>query len=428
MVKRICLFEDHLWRNFAPVTLTRPVYELVTGMSSLRAKITRLFPDAELCLLTRDYLAPKLRRSVGEVPVNDADALRDGCTLFVNGRAVANPGTQVPELEPGTVYRIGDEVVAAYLDAAGAEPIRQAIGRELDSSVWGAVAASLVEVPAGLVTVFRNLWELVLANGEWIRKEFPLYARGTGSGGVEPGASVRGEASQLYLGEGAVVLPGVVLDVTEGPIFLSQGVKVKPPTLIEGPTFVGTKSLVDGAKIRESTTIGPVCKVGGEVEASIVQSYSNKHHDGFLGHAYVGQWVNLGALVTNSDLKNNYGSVKVQRWADQAPVDSGETFVGCSIGDHSKLGIGVMITTGATVGMSVNWTGSDTVSRHVPSFVWHTPGEHVEYRLNKAAETATAVMKRRKLEFDEVESELLRQCFEVTAHDRAVGLAKAATV
>jgi len=424
MVKRVCIFEDEKWRNFAPLTLTRPVYELVTGMTSLRAKITRLFPGAEICLLTRDYIAPKLRKLVGDVPVNDPDVLTQGDTLFVNGRGITEADLSQAPIEPGELYASGKEVVGAYLQPDQSEPIRQAVGQPLDGSVWEAIAAKVrrVEVPAGMVTLFQQLWEVMLANGEWIRKEYPLFARGSGGGVLEEGVFVRGDRANLYVGPGVVVQSGVVLDVTEGPIFLSEDVTIKPPTLIQGPTFVGRKSLIDGAKIREDTTIGPVCKVGGEVEASIIQSYSNKHHDGFLGHAYVGEWVNLGALVTNSDLQNNYKPVKVQRWADEPVMNSGETFIGCSIGDHTKLGIGVMITTGATIGMCVNWTGKDIVPTYTPSFIWHTPAKHLEYRLDKAAETATAVMARRKLEFDQVELDLMTRVFELTAADRKASL------
>lgn len=424
MVKQVCIFEDEKWGNFAPLTLTRPVYELVTGMTSLRAKIARAFPGADLCLLTRDYLAPKLRRLAGDIPVNDPDVLTRGDTLYVNGRALTAAEVSQAPVAPGQLYLLADQVVGAYLGPEQSEPIRQAVGQPLDASVWNAVSAKVerVEVPAGMVTLLDQLWEVVLANGEWIRHEFPLFARGGGGGVLEEGVFVRGDRGNLYVGPGTVVQSGVVLDVTEGPIFLSENVTIKPPTLVQGPSFVGRNTLLDGAKIREDTTLGPVCKVGGEVEASIIHSYSNKHHDGFLGHAYVGEWVNLGALVTNSDLQNNYKPVKVQRWADEPVMNSGETFVGCSIGDHTKLGIGVMITTGATIGMCVNWTGKDIVPAYTPSFVWHTPAKHLEYRLDKAVETATAVMARRKVEFDQVEMDLMTRVFELTAADRRAAL------
>ena len=141
----------------------------------------------------------------------------------------------------------------------------------------------------------------------------------------------------------------VVIDAEHGPVYIDEGAEIHPFTRIEGPCYVGKKSILLGAKCREGNSIGPMCRVGGEVEESIIHGYSNKYHDGFLGHAYVGEWVNLGALTTNSDLKNDYSSVSVML-DGHTPIDTGSTKVGSLIGDHTKTSIGTLLNTGAYVG------------------------------------------------------------------------------
>ncbi|MFQ6098012.1 MAG: hypothetical protein ACE5O2_09835, partial [Armatimonadota bacterium] len=181
-------------------------------------------------------------------------------------------------------------------------------------------------------------------------------------------------------------------------------------------------SLIDGAKTREGVTIGPVCKVGGEVEESIFHAYSNKHHDGFLGHAYVGEWINVGALATNSDLKNTYTNVDVYLSADQVLArqahDTGEyKTVGSYIGDHTKVGIGVMFNTGTHVGVACNLVGA-MPPKYVPSFSWGSGNDLVEHRLDKMLQTATIMMGRRDRHPTEAYTEMLRAVYDRTREER----------
>ena len=223
---------------------------------------------------------------------------------------------------------------------------------------------------------------------------------------------------EIFVGQGAKVKPGAVLDAEGGPIIIEPGATIFPNATIEGPAFIGEKSLIKiGAKIYEGTSIGEVCKVGGEVEETIIHSYSNKQHDGFLGHSYLGMWVNLGADTNNSDLKNNYGNVKV--YVDGGIVDSGSMFVGLTMGDHSKSGINTMFNTGTMVGVSCNVYGGGFPPKFIPSFTWGGAEGLLEYRLDKALETARAVMGRRKIELTASDEELMREIFRETAQERA---------
>jgi UDP-N-acetylglucosamine diphosphorylase/glucosamine-1-phosphate N-acetyltransferase len=188
-------------------------------------------------------------------------------------------------------------------------------------------------------------------------------------------------------------------------------------TRLEGPCFVGPRTQVHGAKIRAGTTLGPDCRVGGEVEASIVQGHSNKYHDGFLGHAYVGEWVNLGAGTHNSDLRNDYGPVRVT--VNGRTVHTGQTKVGCFLGDHTKTGLGTLLNTGANAGVFCNLLPGGLLPKYVPSFASWWDGALAD-RADLAAllRTAAQVMTRRGQECTETHAALYRLLFEQTAAER----------
>ena len=261
-------------------------------------------------------------------------------------------------------------------------------------------------------------WDLVHANGEQIVADFAVLTGGRGAikGNVYPGAQLLA-AENIFIDEGAVVKPGVVLDAEGGPIYIGKKAKIFPNAVIEGPAFIGEGSMIKiGGKIYENTSIGEVCKVGGEVEGSIIHAYSNKQHDGFLGHAYLAMWVNLGADTNNSDLKNNYGSVRVTINGEE--VNSGSMFVGLTMGDHSKSGINTMFNTGTVVGVSSNVFGAGFPPKYIPSFAWGGAEGVETYDAEKALEVAKRVMGRRKIELSEVEEKVLREVFTMTAWER----------
>jgi UDP-N-acetylglucosamine diphosphorylase/glucosamine-1-phosphate N-acetyltransferase len=216
-----------------------------------------------------------------------------------------------------------------------------------------------------------------------------------------------------------------VLDATNGPVYIDEGAEVQPFTRVEGPCYVGKRSILLGAKCREGTSIGPMCRVGGEVEESILQGYSNKYHDGFIGHAYVGEWVNLGALTTNSDLKNDYGNVEVVL-DGRTPIDTGSVKVGALIGDHTKTSIGTLFNSGAYVGaMSLIMATGKPLPKHVPDFSWLIDGVVTKgFGKAKLYETATVAMSRRKKMWTEAEARMWDAVYEMTAEPRERAIAK----
>jgi UDP-N-acetylglucosamine diphosphorylase/glucosamine-1-phosphate N-acetyltransferase len=346
--------------------------------------------------------------------------------LFVNGRLLVTPelAQQASAIEKGVAYTKDGEPIAVYLGETATATVLPALqkGEPLTGSDLQALmdAATMKrEVPEA--TLLRYPWQLIDHNAELISAEFPLATEGKESEGkLEQGAVIYGgDSSKVYLGKGAVVHPTVVLDVTHGPIFIGDNTIVYPPTRIEGPAYIGKGTWIVGGKIREGSNIGDVCRVGGEVEESIIHGYSNKYHDGFLGHAYVGEWVNLGALTTNSDLKDTYGSVRINI-EGEGKVDAG-TKVGCFIGDQVKTSIGVLIYTGKRIGIFSHVHGVATDD--VPSFtIWAksvgAPGDAVELLLESALEIHKRVLARRKIEATPEELELIRTLFELTREER----------
>jgi UDP-N-acetylglucosamine diphosphorylase/glucosamine-1-phosphate N-acetyltransferase len=188
---------------------------------------------------------------------------------------------------------------------------------------------------------------------------------------------------------------------------LDGGVRILPNSVIMGPAYIGKSSLIKaGAKIYGGTSIGPVCKVGGEVEGSIFQAYSNKQHDGFLGHSFIGEWVNIGADTNNSDLKNTYKNVAFHSYLENARIDSGTMFLGTMVGDHTKLGINCSINTGSVIGVGCNLWDSDLISDFIPDFSWGPARELTSYRFDAFCQVAATVKSRRGLSFTEAEEEL----------------------
>jgi len=246
-------------------------------------------------------------------------------------------------------------------------------------------------------------------NADQLREDIPRFFPGYATDDL-PGSHILGDGL-LTLGTDVVVEPGSVFDVSAGPIRLSDGVVVRSHTRLVGPAYVGPGSTLLGGPI-SGVSIGPVCKIRGEVESSVILGYSNKGHDGFLGHAYAGRWVNLGAFTTNSDLKNNYSQVKVG--GAQEPRETGLLKVGCFLGDHVKTGIGTLLNTGTVVGAGSNIFGGMMPPTYIPPFSWGTGEELVEFRLDKVLEVVARAMGRREMELDREMAEVLRRAWEAT--------------
>jgi UDP-N-acetylglucosamine diphosphorylase / glucose-1-phosphate thymidylyltransferase / UDP-N-acetylgalactosamine diphosphorylase / glucosamine-1-phosphate N-acetyltransferase / galactosamine-1-phosphate N-acetyltransferase len=413
MTDSICLFEGIYYSRLLPLVYFRPTYDLRCGILTLREKVEHYFPNTSISLHCRGYLSDLVKQQNPGLLVNE---IKGKSCLFINGRVIANSKlAEQLSTDTDTLFVKGETIIAARVSGSKLDLLKHKLNdlftfSDFNDLVKKEVAANVIHYP----------WDLVSNNGAQLISDFNLLtSKVDGSkikGKVYPGAHLLNE-DKIFIDEGAKIKPGVVLDAESGPIYIGKEAKIFPNAVIEGPAFIGSKSAIKiGAKIYENTSIGEVCKVGGEVEESIIHSYSNKQHDGFLGHAYLGMWVNLGADTNNSDLKNNYGSVKVMINGEQ--VDSGSMFVGLTMGDHSKAAINTMFNTGTVVGVSSNVFGAGFPKKYVPSFAWGGSESMTSYDIEKALDVARRVMARRKIKLTEVEEKVFREISDMTREER----------
>ncbi|MHC4717929.1 MAG: putative sugar nucleotidyl transferase, partial [Planctomycetota bacterium] len=340
---RLILFDGppDVRTRFNPLALARPIWELRCGMTTLAEKLIARIGAADVAGWVPEYMAD-VYAAATDMKVNDPATLT-GDDLLAVSSLVKAAGFDVPATGPSEVGLNADGQVLYARIAAG--DIAKVEASDAGGDVPCHMGSFLTKAQAVLPTVtcslptYGYIWDLLLENPDQLTVDFQAAGRSGIEGTVEQPNAVRGSAGDVFIGKGTVIHPMVVLDAENGPIYLDEEVEVHPFTRIEGPCYVGRESILLGAKCREGNSIGPVCRVGGEVEESIIQGYSNKYHDGFLGHAYVGEWVNLGALTTNSDLKNDYSDVSVIL-DGKNPVKTGSTKVGSMIGDHTKTSIG----------------------------------------------------------------------------------------
>ncbi|MCS6839658.1 MAG: GlmU family protein [Roseiflexus sp.] len=422
----IILFEDEGCRTFLPLTHTRPMCDLRCGIFTLRERVQALTgkPPAVIC---RPHLARAY--GVGRWPL--ALLSRSVPLTFVNARALDI--CWLPDLcdePPGTVYITdaghallgGPVLLGARLTPWLASAVLPYL---LDQRAEAALAelrrfGRLVEVDTRLLTF---PWDLIVLNGEQIVRDVPLLVEQDGWFSVadrplDHPSIVVSNPQHVFIHRDARLEPPLALDARDGPVVIDAA-RIEPFSFIQGPSYIGPGSLIASARIRGETSIGPVCRIGGEVEASIVQGYSNKHHDGFLGHSYLGEWVNIGAMTTNSDLKNTYGTIRMVI-EGFGQLDSGILKLGCFLADHVKLGIGVHLNGGAVVGTGSNIFGVHFAPKTIPPFTW---GGEVfrEYRIQSMIEVARKVMARRKVSLSAEQEEVLRAVFAMTRGDR-IGL------
>jgi UDP-N-acetylglucosamine diphosphorylase/glucosamine-1-phosphate N-acetyltransferase len=418
MAKRmnICLFEDEFVYRMSPLVSLRAVYDLRCGILTLREKYVRAFPQASFFLHCRSRLAALLREKNPKLPVNQ---LSDEPTWFINGRVLPDEHFLKLFRNPPPEDRVfvhGAVVVAAYLRNENLELIRTAGGEPLGVDHFGDIPKDELEV-----SLLNFPWHLIQQNDSELRKDYSFLLkerrRPAIRGNIHRGATLLNRRN-IAVGEGSEIKPGVVIDADAGPVVLGKNVTVFPQATIIGPAFIGSGSVVKvGAQIYGGTSIGPVCKVGGELEGTILHGYSNKQHGGFLGHSYLGEWVNLGADTNTSDLKNNYATVRVDLGFET--VDSGSQFVGLIMGDHSKSGISTMFNTGTVVGIFCNIFGAGFPPKYIPSFSWGGAGGLETYDLQRALEVGRRVMARRGVALSGVEEQLIQTLFIQTEADRA---------
>jgi UDP-N-acetylglucosamine diphosphorylase/glucosamine-1-phosphate N-acetyltransferase len=420
----VILFEDEGFRSSLPLVFSRPVLGLRCGLFTTRERVAALLgrPPAALC---RTHLANVY--GSGRWPLG---LLSESAPVtFVNGRALDLPW--LPQLleEPlNTLYVAdagpgllnGEVLLGARVSPALASAVLFYLMAQQSDLALAELRrfARVVEIDARLLTF---PWDLITTNGEQIGRDLPLFVAQSGWPSAaqrppdDPTIVVRNPA-MVYVNPDAKLDGPIVLDGRDGPVVVDAA-HIEPFSFIQGPAAIGAGAIISRARILAETSIGPVCRIGGEVEASVIQGYSNKHHDGFLGHSYLGEWVNIGAMTTNSDLKNTYGSIRMGL-EGFGQVDSGVLKLGCFLADHVKLGIGLHLNGGAVIGTGSNIFGVHFAPKTIPPFTW---GGEVfrEYRIDGMVDVARKVMGRRKIVLSEHSEALLREVFAMTRGSRA---------
>ncbi len=423
---RLCLVEDLAVAGLEPLTLTRPVYDLRLGQGTLGSKIARALGvgpgPARRGVVIRTYLEAIQRHRDPHTAVNDPEWLTRDSLLVANGRWVPPSGFEKPDLgAPWVGLCEGQPAVACV----GPDRATGLTAHTVDAWFDDLLSRPEVDrVDLGGAWIHRP-WDLVSLNNDHIVRDF----HETGKVGISnrhlSTIALVGPSDRLFIHETARIDPYTVFDTTSGPISVGANVWVQPFTRLEGPTFIGPGTHLFRANLRGGVTIGPTCRIGGEVEASIVHGFSNKYHEGFLGHAYIGEWVNLGAITSNSDLRNDYGEVAVPLQGD--PVATGQAKVGCFLGDHTRTGLGSMLNTGTSAGVMCNiLPAGPLLPKHVPSFSAVLYGRVAAgFPLEQMFATARIVKGRRGQDFPAVEEQLYLDLYEQTRLERERAFQKA---
>ncbi|MEW6194782.1 MAG: GlmU family protein [Bacteroidota bacterium] len=410
MKQIICLFEDEGFRNLLPLVYTRPVYDLQCGMFSLSKKILTRVPNSRVIYHTRGYLAQVVRENEKRI-VNDFDYEN---ILFINGRVLIDDVSAkiISKLQNDSILTADNSIVAAKLTKDNIKKFTGRLNDITNTTTFGDLPSKKINI-----RLINYPWDLIKNNIEEITADFEfIKSKRAGKFSTFKSIEIQNKKN-VIIEKGVKIDPFAFLDASYGPIYIGKNAHIMSHSSIQGPAYIGNTSVIKmHASIYHGTSIGDVCKVGGEVENSIIHSYSNKQHEGFLGHSYLGSWINIGASTNNSDLKNNYSIVEVP--ISNKLVSSGLQFVGLIMGDHSKTSINSMFNTGSVVGVCCNIFGNGFPNKYLPSFSWGGSESLTEYRFDKAIEVIKSVMARRNVSLSETGISVLKNIFDMTSSER----------
>ena len=373
----IQLNDNGLHLKFAPLTLTRPVGNLRIGLFTNDERWSYFLSEAEITYKTEDYLSEKF-------PSSKNDVIEVNASVIPNEDLIA------------AIYHLSDNEVLMLNDTWLAK-----IGK----------GEGKVAFKGQIPVIINERWHLFQKNDEVLRNDFKIITSGRVSKELSSSNLVIGDESLIFLEEGAIV-EGAILNTNTGPIYVGENAEIMEGSIVRGPLGMNTNSALKlGTKVYGAVTLGPHCKVGGEVNNVVFQSYSNKGHDGFLGNALIGEWCNLGADTNTSNLKNNYGMVSTYSYETEREEVTDTQFMGVCMGDHSKCGINTMFNTATVIGVSSNIFGSGFPKKFVDSFVWGGIDNSVSFKFDKAIEYSNNMMVRRGLEISPEEYSILKHIF-----------------
>ncbi len=381
------LFDGTVRNALLPFTFTRPVADIRIGILTIREKWEK-YLGYTTTTLTEEYLMEKY-------PMVEMEE-----NIMINSSFLPNPILidMVQNLNPKEAILFGEEIIAFHTHDTQ---------EDIDFDEY-----ELIEYEGDVLRI-ENTWDIFAKNDAAIREDFELLTEDRFSQPIPKSVNVIAPEN-IFIEEGAK-LEFVTLNASTGPIYIGKNAEIMEGSVIRGPFALCEEAQVKLAtKVYGATTVGPHCRIGGEVNNSVLFGYSNKGHDGFLGNSVLGEWCNIGADSNNSNLKNNYEEVRLWSYETEGFARTGLQFCGLMMGDHSKCGINTMFNTGTVVGVSANIFGSGFPRNFVPSFSWGGASGFTTYITKKAFETAKIVMSRRHVEFTEEDAKILEHVFEET--------------
>lgn len=415
---KILVFEDSGYKNIFPINMLRATYDIKCGVSSILRRVESIVKNKfEITLHCRKILFPYIK----EYHINKINIIGNDDYLLLNGRVIFNEHSLkniISKKEKNSYYMLNDTVIAAYITKEKINNIKNEINKNDDEGFFGNTFFSNTGLKKlnykndSILRVINYSWDLIdyiLKGG--LNDDLFVYLNENKKFSIVKAKENFINHKNIFISKNVNIMPEVVIDATEGMVFIEENSKIEPFTYIKGPVYIGRNCLIkSGTKIYGPCVIGEYSKVAGEIAESILHSYVNKQHDGFVGHSYICPFVNLGADTVTSDLKNNYSKVKMD--IDGNDVDTGLQFLGSIIGDHSKTSINTMLNTGSRIGIFANIFGNGFPEKDIKSFSWIESGKKTEkYDIDKALETAKIVMERRGVKMSKEYKEVVRSYY-----------------
>ncbi len=389
-MKNLILFDEPKIRlKLWPLSNTRPIAKFRVGFDTLAEK-WEYYLNLKASYLTESKLSKKYTVNYNNL------------NLYINSSYIANENLaqEILNLKPNEALYLGEKLVALVSEKRFEYPLN------LEATEFNKKIISTNSIAIG------QLSDIFIYNGKLLEADFQRFTKSITSQKLADPFTVLYNEANIFIGKN-VSIKSAVLDASLGPIFIDDNATIEIGALVQGPVYLGKNSILSlGAKIRPNTTIGPFCKVGGEVSKSVIFGYSNKSHDGFMGCSVIGEWCNWGAGTNNSNLKNDYSSVSMYDFSEKKLMPTGQLFVGTIMGDYCKTAIGTQFNTGTVVGVSSNIFQAGFPAKYIPNFTWGgSETESEKYRLEKAMEVIAATMARRNIELSDFEIEILTEIF-----------------
>ncbi len=391
------LFEGATRFRFLPFTHTRPVADIRCGILTMRER-WELLLKASTATLTEPYLQAAFPFQ------SEAD------NTYINGAIFADSSLvmAISNLQPGQALLQDNSLIAFRSSEIATHGQEQELTKQYEPVLY-----------TGFFQQLQHVWDIFTGNERAIKEDFALLTQGRLSQEL-PDYVTALNKNNIFIEPGAKIYP-CIINADSGPVYIGKDAEIMDGCIIRGPFALGEHAVLKmGAKVYGGTTIGPGCKVGGEISNVVFFANSNKGHDGFLGNAIIGEWCNLGADTNCSNLKNNYDEVKIWDEYEHRSVKTGLQFCGLIMGDHSKCGINTMFNTGTVAGVSCNIYGSGFPEKFIPSFSWGGSEGMVAYNLDKAMDTANRMMIRRNKQLSAAEKAVLQYVFQQTEKQRSL--------